>query len=183
MITYYIPGRIGDQDFYARIEGDDVEFIPSEELEVDPFSRVAAPPLKENWADDTRLTTEMRRSFEEAEYAYTRAWPVESEPENEYCAYCESELPAHKASLVPPVDDDEAWEDLARDHLEGCEWILSRAHHFPVVVDPCPDCRGSTSTEVRYDEYRRQWLVYRGGWHPCETCGGRGVVKTVGGDQ
>lgn len=44
----------------------------------------------------------------------------------------------------------------------------------------CPSCRGSRRgpKDLRFDEDRGQWLVYRGGWYPCEKCGGTGEVKT-----
>jgi hypothetical protein len=38
---------------------------------------------------------------------------------------------------VPELGDDEAWEALAEDHADACEWIETRAHRFDtrVVVD------------------------------------------------
>ena len=72
-ITYYIPGRVGGRDYYVRLDGPGAELIPAENVEVDPFSRVAAPPLKADWADDLGLADEDRRSFEASEVAYTRA--------------------------------------------------------------------------------------------------------------
>ena len=73
-MTYYIPGKVMGHDFFARIEGDDVEFIPAAEVEVDPFSRVTAPPLKPEWANGCVLAEKERKTFEEARVAYTRAW-------------------------------------------------------------------------------------------------------------
>ena len=72
-ITYYIPGKVGGQDVYLRLSGPDAEIVPAEAVEVDPFSRVTAPPLREGWADDLGLTEDERVAFEEAEIAYTRA--------------------------------------------------------------------------------------------------------------
>ena len=73
-ITYYIPGRVGGREYYVRLDGPGAELIPAENVEVDPFSRVAAPPLKADWADDLGLSDEDRKSFEESEVAYTRAY-------------------------------------------------------------------------------------------------------------
>src|SRR5690606_1640463 len=72
-ITYYIPGRFCGRDYYVRLSGPDAELIPAENIEVDPFSRVTAPPLKADWADDLGLLGEDRKSFEKSEIAYTRA--------------------------------------------------------------------------------------------------------------
>lgn len=42
------------------------------------------------------------------------------------CAYC-SEMVSELDS-VPPVDDDEAWDVIAKEHDSDCEWVLTRAH-------------------------------------------------------
>jgi len=46
------------------------------------------------------------------------------------CHYCRRELTADQDAPVPAVGDDEAWEDLAEEHDEDCEWILTRAHNL-----------------------------------------------------
>lgn len=45
------------------------------------------------------------------------------------CLYCDVEVPERD---VPPVDDDEAWEELAAEHGDSCEWVRTRAHR----IDP-----------------------------------------------
>ena len=44
------------------------------------------------------------------------------------CAYCGHDVQLVKGEHVAPVDDDEAWAALAREHGDLCEWIASRAH-------------------------------------------------------
>ena len=45
------------------------------------------------------------------------------------CAYCSRDVPAANATdAVPPIDDDAAWEALAKHHAPDCEWITTRAH-------------------------------------------------------
>jgi hypothetical protein len=47
----------------------------------------------------------------------------------DFCAYCLCEV----SSLdVPDVDDDDAWAEIAREHDDTCEWVLTRAHR----IDP-----------------------------------------------
>lgn len=47
------------------------------------------------------------------------------EDEIGYCVYCDHE----DVTLdPPPVDDDDAWEELATEHAPDCEWIETRAH-------------------------------------------------------
>lgn len=51
------------------------------------------------------------------------------------CAYCGA---THTPpATVPALDDDAAWEALAEEHGEGCEWIATRAHRLDtrVIVD------------------------------------------------
>ena len=44
------------------------------------------------------------------------------------CLYCGSEFPAHIENYgVPAILDNDAWEDLAKRHHKGCEWIATRA--------------------------------------------------------
>ena len=48
------------------------------------------------------------------------------------CAYCNAEVPAELYDVVPPVDDDAAWTELATAHSSnGCEWVETRAHTIP----------------------------------------------------
>lgn len=50
------------------------------------------------------------------------------ELETDVCAYCgASELPDAPA---PAMDDDAAWARLAREHLDRCEWVETRAHRM-----------------------------------------------------
>ncbi len=51
------------------------------------------------------------------------------DPSTVECAYCSRDVPAdHVTDAVPAADDDEAWEELAKHHLPGCEWARTRAH-------------------------------------------------------
>ena len=34
----------------------------------------------------------------------------------------------HELADAPPADDDEAWEAMAAEHADGCEWVETRAH-------------------------------------------------------
>lgn len=51
--------------------------------------------------------------------------------ETEECEYCSMDVVCDDAP-IPDMDDDAAWIDLARHHLPGCEWILTRAHRRDV---------------------------------------------------
>lgn len=45
------------------------------------------------------------------------------------CLYCTIDLPGFAPDTrVPDVDDDAAWVALAQEHLDGCEWVQTRAH-------------------------------------------------------
>ena len=45
------------------------------------------------------------------------------------CAYCDRDVPCGVGEASPPDEtDDEAWDALAEDHEEWCEWINTRAH-------------------------------------------------------
>jgi hypothetical protein len=44
------------------------------------------------------------------------------------CLYCNKLIDADLESDVPAVDDDDAWQALAREHDVDCEWIETRAH-------------------------------------------------------
>lgn len=48
------------------------------------------------------------------------------------CLYCQACI-EHYEELVPPVDDDAAWEYLANFHNGWCEWIATRAHRQEVA--------------------------------------------------
>jgi hypothetical protein len=49
-----------------------------------------------------------------------------------FCAYCYCEV----SSLdVPDVTDDDAWEALAHEHEDHCEWVLTRAHRREPEAD------------------------------------------------
>lgn len=43
------------------------------------------------------------------------------------CAYCGRTIDGPEPE-VPASDDDAAWERLAEEHSEGCEWVETRAH-------------------------------------------------------
>jgi hypothetical protein len=42
-----------------------------------------------------------------------------------YCIYCDRPVYTETA---PAYDDEEAWADIALEHAEDCEWVLTRAH-------------------------------------------------------
>ncbi len=48
----------------------------------------------------------------------------------EECAYCNREVADE--TIVPAIDDDKGWAELAREHQAGCEWIETRAHRIGV---------------------------------------------------
>jgi len=43
------------------------------------------------------------------------------------CIYC---LAVTEETDVPGVDDDAAWAELAIQHADGCEWVITRAHRI-----------------------------------------------------
>jgi hypothetical protein len=45
----------------------------------------------------------------------------------EICAYCNAELDGLPRD-PPPVNDDDAWAELAREHGDDCDWIETRGH-------------------------------------------------------
>ncbi len=51
----------------------------------------------------------------------------------EECLYCRCQI--ENADTVPAINDDEAWEKLAVDHADDCEWILTRAHRRQTPVE------------------------------------------------
>jgi hypothetical protein len=53
----------------------------------------------------------------------------------ERCIYCECECSPLPGNVVPPADDDGAWERLAGEHSVGCEWIETRAHQVQSAAD------------------------------------------------
>jgi hypothetical protein len=80
MIRYYLPGRVGDRAAYVELKGTSARLLDAEHVHVDPFSRVAAPPLAADWAEGLGLAKEERSSFESALRAWTRAWVGEKAP-------------------------------------------------------------------------------------------------------
>jgi hypothetical protein len=56
------------------------------------------------------------------------------EPSTFECAYCGDEIEGDVddqgvcTDPVQAVDDDEAWQEIARHHAEDCDWVLTRAH-------------------------------------------------------
>jgi hypothetical protein len=45
------------------------------------------------------------------------------------CSYCGEEV-VEDGMSTPHADDGDAWADLATVHLDGCEWITTRAHRI-----------------------------------------------------
>ncbi len=50
------------------------------------------------------------------------------------CVYC-GYKPSDPCLVPPPANDDAAWEELAEEHADDCEWILTRAHRRPLPVE------------------------------------------------
>lgn len=49
------------------------------------------------------------------------------------CIYCNAEVADE--TRVPALDDEDAWQELAREHATDCEWILTRAHRLPEIQE------------------------------------------------
>jgi hypothetical protein len=73
MIRYYIGGMVNGLPAYVELEGSRARLLAAEDVLVDPFSRVAVPPLASDWDEGLGLSEEERRTFEAAACAYTRA--------------------------------------------------------------------------------------------------------------
>lgn len=62
---------------------------------------------------------------------YEHRYPQHAHEEGEtvQCVYCMATVPGcPDCPNAPPVDDDDTWGELAKDHADGCEWIATRAH-------------------------------------------------------
>jgi hypothetical protein len=46
------------------------------------------------------------------------------------CIYCWA---LGTTQAVPDVDDDDSWDELAKEHGDDCEWVLTRAHRREVA--------------------------------------------------
>lgn len=79
---YYIPGIIGNEVYYAIVDRCAVRFVPAERIEIDVFSRVDHPGLREGWADEFPLSETERNSFETALCAYTHAQEYKKDNKN-----------------------------------------------------------------------------------------------------
>lgn len=69
---------------------------------------------------------------------------------------------------------------IATGTVEECRWAIIDC----VEDSACPSCcgrPGRTNRDVRFDAGRGQWMVYRGGWYPCEDCLGTGIARRWGG--
>ena len=75
----------------------------------------------EGWWWQTRGTDVVVGPFEDRAAA-------ERDCSGEDCLYCGKNLRVTDDQTVPGVDDDDSWEDLAKDHETDCEWIATRAH-------------------------------------------------------
>lgn len=51
----------------------------------------------------------------------------------EECAYCAAVVA--RRDDVPALGDDDSWADLAEEHADYCEWILTRAHRLDCSVE------------------------------------------------
>lgn len=71
--------------------------------------RIDAVVTSEDWRQDMNASTR-------------EAWDERTE-----CAYCGHMVREHEA---PPVTDNETWDDIAPDHDEQCEWVVTRAHRI-----------------------------------------------------
>lgn len=64
---------------------------------------------------------------------YEHRYDVHAHGENETveCAYCGFQVRGcESCPNAPPADDDAAWEELAKEHSDGCEWVQTRAHQL-----------------------------------------------------
>lgn len=73
MPKYYFPLNDEETEFLCLY--DDICVICN--ATPDPFSRVAAPPLKSGWAEGLYLTKEIKQKVENAKYVYTKIWKKE----------------------------------------------------------------------------------------------------------
>lgn len=58
-------------------------------------------------------------------------WWQTSEEQDVDCAYCGRTIRGGD-DVVPAVDDDEAWAEIAKAHAGDCEWVRTRAHRVGV---------------------------------------------------
>jgi hypothetical protein len=69
---------------------------------------------------------------------YLEMYPATDVEINEFgnricpCAYCNNDVPILD---VPAPDDDDAWDELSKQHADDCEWVLTRAHHNELPND------------------------------------------------
>jgi len=49
------------------------------------------------------------------------------------CIYCGRRVPGTDDDPVPAVGDEDAWQALAAQHANGCEWVYTRAHRINVA--------------------------------------------------
>ena len=42
------------------------------------------------------------------------------------CIYCDGLIA--DGTVIPAVDDDDGWAQIAGEHVAGCEWVVTRAH-------------------------------------------------------
>ena len=78
------------------------------------------------------MATTYDRTYVDAS-GYEHRYPMHRHEENETscCICCNAEVPGcEDCPNAPPVDDDDAWDELAADHAVDCEWILTRAHRL-----------------------------------------------------
>lgn len=64
--------------------------------------------------------------------------------EKERCTYCEREV--DHGDEVPDGADDERWDEIAEQHEEWCDWILSRAHRIDLYAE---------AAEVAFEDGRK----------------------------
>lgn len=79
----------------------------------------------QEWNTEDAPTYEL--TTDEAAQATVLGNAYESNPDAEYgkCTYCDQ---ACANKIIPHVDDDDAWAELAAQHTAQCDWLTTRAH-------------------------------------------------------
>ena len=78
----------------------------------------------------------------------------------EQCIYCDSEL-EHGPDDVPASDDDAAWNAIATQHQDSCEWVITRA--FNDHWQDCVVCLQEGISRLGIGRNPAGWML-------CKTC-------------
>ena len=87
-------------------------------------------------------TTYDRAYVDAAGYEHRYPQHAHDEGEEVECLYCGATIPGcTDCPNAPPEDDDTAWAELAAQHREDCEWVLTRAHRRDLLASWAPEAR------------------------------------------